>query len=168
MAEVARFQGDVVLVGGLYGMTVLDYPAGSIVDADVAANANLAGTKLQKNLAKHVFQAGSAVDATLIVHAVKGTTGTLKHFSCANVTACTGASTVTVDLQKNGVTCLSAPVELDIDTGDLGTEIGILTVSSLAAGDVLTIVIDATLAYGTDALAAGVYAQVDFVEDYAS
>lgn len=167
MSEALRVSGDLVVAGAILGATQIQQPAGSIVDADVSPSAAIAASKCQRSIAVLIPRSGTAVDETLIGRVIKGTNGTLKHFTCSNVVTCTGGSKVTVDLQKNGVTCLAAPVELNVGTGDLGEEVGILTVTSLVDGDVLTVVIDATLAYGTDALASGVFAQIDLDEAYA-
>lgn len=168
MAEATRINGDLVVLGEILGATGIAYPAGSIVNANISGSAAIAATKLQKAPSVHYQQAGTAVDATVIVHIVKGATATLKHFTCSNVATCSGAATITLDLKKNGVSVLSAVVTLDNATGDLGEATGTLTTTALVDGDVLTVVVDATTVYGTDVAATGVFAQVDLIEDYAS
>lgn len=167
MAVVNTINGDVVIVGGLYGLTDLQYPAASILNGDISAAAAIAASKCQKSLAPALKQAGTATDETRIVRVVKGATGTIKHFTVSNVTACAGASTLTVDLQNNGVSVLAAPVTLNAATGNLGEAVGVISTPALVDGDVLTIVV-VTSQSGTDALATGVFGQVDLDEDYAA
>lgn len=167
MALVATFPGDVVITGDILGATGIAYPDGTIVNADISGSAAIAASKCQKSLSPAARQSGTVADETIILHVVKGATGTVKHFSASAVTVATGVSSFTVDLQKNGVTMLSAPVTVNAGTGDLGEEVGTLTVTTLADGDVLTAVIDAT-ASGTDTPATGAYAQVDLDEAYAA
>ncbi len=168
MGQPVRFGEDGILVlGPILGATQIDIPAGEIVNAAISASAAIAASKCQKGLAAHVSRSGTVVTETLVIHVVKGATGTLTHFTVSNVTAAAGASTATVDLQKNGVTVLSAAVTLNAATGNLGEEVGIISSASVVDGDVLTVVITAVQS-GTDALATGVMAQLDLDEDYAA
>ena len=170
MAEAARVAGDLVVTGAILGATSIAIPDNSIVNADISGEAAIAASKLQANRCKDAQQSGTVADETIVLHVVKGATGTLKHFTISQVTAPTGTSVFTVDLQKDGVTVLSAVVTANAATGAAsagGKETGTLTVTALVAGDVLTAVIDAT-ASGTDTPATGAYCQVEFDESYAA
>jgi len=167
MSEVTRINGDLVVIGAFLGATEIAYPTGSITNAAISASAAIAASKSQRSFPATAQQSGTVADETIIIHIVQGSTGILKSFTCSQVTAPTGVSTFTVDLQKNGVTMLSAPVTVNAATGALGEATGTLTVTALADGDVLTVVIDAT-ASGTDTPATGAFAMAMIDEDYAS
>ena len=167
MTVSAQFQYDIICLGAILGPKQIDYPVGSIIDVDISASAAISASKSEKSLHVAVGQSGTATTETELVRVVKGTTGTLKHFTASNLTASAGASNVTVDLQNNGVSVLNAVITLDAATGDLGEAVGVITSPALADGDVLSVVITAN-AVGTPALATGVLAQVDWDEDYAA
>lgn len=164
MALVATFPGDVAIYGALIGVTEFAYPDGSIVNADISPAAAIEAIKLQRSLRLTISQSGTAATATYTLAVVKGATGTVTHVTCSNLIDCVGLSTVTVDVQKNGVTILTAVITLDVATGDLGEENGVIAVPDLVDGDVLTVIITAN-ANGTDPLATGVLVQVDMDED---
>lgn len=164
MGVVATFVGDVVVTGALVGMTSFAHPAGSIGNVDVSASAAIAASKLQRSLRHSVFQDGTAADKTYIAFFCKSAV-TFKHFTVSNLTPNAGSSTVTVDVQKNGVTILSAVVTLDNGDAAYSELEGTITTTTAADGDYITIVIDAVQS-GTDALATGVFAQLDYDEVY--
>jgi len=152
-------------VGGTLRAQAMDIPAGTIVNADVAENAGIAASKNQQYPAKTYGQAGTAVAATVIMHVVRGATGTIKGFVVSNITANAGASTVTVDLLKNGVSVLNTVVTLNNATGNRGVEEGAIDTTALVADDVLEVVV-ALAQSGTDALAVGVAAELRLDEAY--
>lgn len=155
------------LIGGVIKPYELIIPAATVKNADVKSDAAIAASKLQRSFPITVSQAGTAVSATHLVRFCKGTTGTIKHVTVSNITACAGSSEVTVDVKKNGTTVLSAVVTLDSSTAAYSENEGTITVPALADGDYLTIHITATQS-GTDALATGVLVQIDIDEDYAA
>ena len=168
MPEVAAtYNGHIIVLGGIFGLTEMEYPSESIVNGDISPAAAIAASKCQKSLSLTLKQASTAADETRIVRVVKGATGTLKHFTVSNVTACAGASTLTVDLQNNGVSVLAAAVTLNAATGNLGEAVGTISTPAVVDGDVLTEVVT-TSQSGTDALATGVFGQVDMDEAYAA
>lgn len=167
MAVSATFPDDVIVGGWLVGMAGIGYPLASIENRHVSPAAAVEARKLQRSLAPSTFQTGTAQDETRMLRIVKGLTGTLKHFTVSNVVACGGTSTVTVDLQVNGVSVLAAVVTLNPATGNRGEEVGVIATAAVADGDVLEAVINATQV-GTCALATGVFAQVDMDEAYAA
>lgn len=168
MTVSAQFQYDIICLGAIIGPpTQIDYPPLSIVDADVSNTAAFSASKCEGRMHAQIEQAGTATTETKIIRTVKGATGTLKHFTVTNITASAGASNVTVDLQINGASALSAVVTQDAASGDLGIETGVITTPGVVAGDVVTVVITAN-AVGTPALATGICAQLDWNEDYAA
>lgn len=166
MGEPTRFDEDgIVCLGPILGATQIDYPAASIIDADVSAAAAIAASKCQRDITLVISQTGTVVTVTHLVHFCKGATGTIKRVTVSNVTACAGASTVTVDVEKNGVSILSAAQTLNSGTAAYSENIPTITTSDLADGDYLEVVITANQS-GTDALATGVMCQVELDEDY--
>lgn len=165
MALAGVVYGDLVVTGGLSIGGSVSLPTGTVNNDNVATAAAIAASKCQREAMIPVSRAGTAVTETLIAHVVKGTTATLKYFTASNVTACAGSSTVTVDLQKNGVSVLSAVLTLNAATGTRGEAQATISTPALVDGDVLEVVITATQS-GADALATGVYAQIDLDEAY--
>ncbi len=142
-----------------------DLPDGFLTNAKVLASAGISASKLQQHKTVCYAQAGTVATETVILGIIRGTTGLTLAVEVSNVTANAGASTVTVDVKKNGTTILSSVVTLTSGTGAPGVETGTVTVTALADGDVLTAVITSVQS-GTDALATGVAVQVDWNEDH--
>ena len=166
MGDIHNLENTTLYVGGVFKPYELIVPGGTIVNADVSAAAAIAASKLERAPPIVVSQTGTAVTARHLVRFCKGTTGTIKHVTVSNITACAGSSAVTVDVKKNGTTILSAVVTLNSGTAAYSENEGTITVAALADGDYLEIIITATQS-GTDALATGVMCQVDLNEDYA-
>ena len=165
MSEALRVSGDLVVAGAILGATQIQQPAGSIVDADVSASAAIAASKLQRSLTIHIRQTSTAADETCFAHLVRGATGTLRKFYAGCQEASIGASVVTVDLTKNGSSVLASKITLNVLTG-ITPAPGVITISGVVAGDLLMVVIDGIWS-GSDALAKGIYAQLDMDEAYA-
>lgn len=166
MAEQTRVSGDLVVIGEILGATGIDYPSGSIVNADISGSAAIAASKSQRSISVHIFQSGVCADETIIARIIKGATGILKHFTCACVISSNGDSSVTLDLKKNGVSVLAGMVTLNAGTGT--TEVvAVITTTAVVDGDILTVVINGEWS-GSDALASGVFAQIDLDESYAA
>jgi hypothetical protein len=94
---------------------------------------------------------------------IYGVSGTLLSFKAGSIVANIGAATVTLDLKKNGVTALSAVITLNNANTARVAVSGTLSVTTLAAGDVLEVVATATAGGGT--LATGVFAELRWKED---
>lgn len=127
--------------------------------ADVPANA----LNFQHN--KIYAQNGSAASVTIPIHECRGTAGTIRSFRAGSIAIAVGAATVTVDLKKNGVTVLSAVITLDTGNAARVSEAGTLSTTSLAAGDLLEVVVVATAGGGT--LPTGLWCTLLVDEDYA-
>ena len=128
------------------------------------------GEAVQAEKLEHQHRAGysqesatTAADESRVFHVVKGATGTLQAFSAGCVVANVGDSTITVDLLKNGVTVLTAPISLSVAEAAYEVAAGVLSGTSVVVGDVLEVVIDATV--GTGTLGKGVFASLDLHED---
>ena len=148
-------------MGSFYGSLT----PGTVQDADLAASANLDPTKMRHQYCPVFAQANSAAasDTGRVIHVVKGTTGTVVAFRAGSIVAATGNATVTIDLKKNGTTMLSAVITLDSGNTAYILEEGTLSVTAVVAGDVLTLVIVATV--GTGALPTGLFAEAVVRED---
>ncbi|HYE20964.1 MAG TPA: hypothetical protein VEA69_21135 [Tepidisphaeraceae bacterium] len=157
-----RFDQD-VHVNGTLSAKALDIPASTIVDADVSSSADIGQGKLEHQHSKHYSQANAAAsDETRMIHVVYGASGTLLDFRAGSIAKAVGDSTVTVDLKKNGTTVLSAVITLDSGNTNRVAEAGTLNVTSLTNGDVLEVVIDATI--GTGTLPTGVFCELRLKE----
>ena len=166
MSIVQIIDGDVLVRGTLQTTGQIAVGAGSITNAMVAAGAAISSTKLEHQHRKDYAQPNAAaITETKVVHTVIGTTGTIKAFKAGSIGIAVGNSTVTLDLKKNGTTCLSAVITLDVNNVARIVESGTLTVTTLVVGDVLEIVVVATI--GTGTLPTGVFATVDLFEDAA-
>jgi hypothetical protein len=160
---MSRIQGNFHVAGKLTSES-MSIPSGTVNNSAVASDAALAASKLQQHhcATYHEGSGTNATDKTVILHKVKGANGTLKSFRVDCVSACTGAATVTVDLQKNGVSVLDAVITLNSGTT---AATGTITSDSVVANDKLTAVIDATIS-GTDAAAAGLFVELRVDEAY--
>ena len=88
--------------------------------------------------------------------------GTILNFEAGSIAVAVGDSTVTIDLLKDGVTCLSAVITLDTGNTVYTPEAATITVPAFAQTDVLTVTITATV--GTGTLPTGVYCTCNFTE----
>jgi len=105
-------------------------------------------------------------DATVVLHTVAGAAATMVSFKAGSVTPCTGDSTITVDLKKNGTTMLSAVITLDSTEIAYEAVSGTLSVTAAVADDVLTAVV--AVSEGTGTLGTGVFCTLTLTEDYPS
>jgi hypothetical protein len=159
--------GTVILPSGgnIRNPDDIEYPAGSIVNADISASAAIAATKCEKAPVWVVNQEGVAVDRTFQTF-IKGA-GQLTMFTVWCGTAPTGAKTVTVDLQVGGVSVLDSVVTLDSSSSANTEYTGTISSATLADGSRLSVVIDETSS-GTTQDAEDVGARVDWDEAYAT
>lgn len=155
----SRTDGD-LYVSGILSCNDMAVPAGVVVNASVAAAAAIASTKLQHRHNKTYGQTGANADATIITHVAKGT-GTLKTFVAGSIGLCTASNSTTIDLKKNGTTCLTAVITLDSGNTARVAEAASVSVSAYVAGDVFEIVVDKTSDSGD---ATGLFACAEFDE----
>lgn len=110
---------------------------------------------LQSSSLRHIFKPGTDFGlgiaaapsaAEKIVHVCTGT-GTILGFH-GLVNADGSAASITMDLKKNGVSILSAPIALTNSTGDRVAVDGVLTSPSTVDGDVLSIELATTSTTG--------------------
>jgi len=156
--------------GGRGTFKSLDIPAGAVDNAAVKAAAGIEAEKLEHRHQVTFMPAASntvASAGTYALHAVYGTAGRIVSFAAGLISPCAGDATVTVDLHKNGVTALSST--FDIDSGDAARALVAGTIDpakvTLAAGDVLEVVI--TVSAGTGTLGDGFFCRLVVNEDAA-
>lgn len=154
----SRIDGHLHVAGTLSAAT-LDVPAGTLRDAGVHANADIAAEKLEHQHQPVYAQASgtTAFAETRVVHVVQGDAAELVAFEVGLAgLVISGDSTITVDLKKNGASVLSAAVVLDngdaLRTGVAGT----VTMAAAVAGDVYEVVV--TVSAGTGTLGKGLFA----------
>jgi hypothetical protein len=159
---MATFSED-IFVNGTFTARVLRLVNG-VTDTEVAPAAGIQASKLQHEHRTDYGQPNAAATSEArVVHVVQGATGKVKAFAAGAIVKAVGDSTVTVDLRKNGTTVLSSAVTLNASGANYTPVAGTVSVTTLAAGDVLTVVI--TISAGTGTLPTGVYASLDLVED---
>ncbi len=136
--------------------------AGCVLDTHVGAAAAIAASKLLHRHNKGYGQSGTAVAATVPLHVVQGATGTLVGFKAGCIGLCTGDATITVDLKNNGVSILTAAVELDAADTARVLVAGVFSATAVVAGDFLEAVV--TVNAGTGALGTGLCVQLELDE----
>jgi hypothetical protein len=110
--------GDVNVLGTLSPRT-FTLPINSVTDTSVVAGAALSASKLQHQHQKVAVLCDHATNAAVKrvqIHKVYGTTGTILQFGVVASVAAGAATTITVDLKKNGSSILSATITLDNGT----------------------------------------------------
>lgn len=162
----SRIEGNVHVTGGLSANS-MTIPSGSVDNAKIAAGADISASKLEHQHQITLAQDnGSAATAqTRVVHVVYGTAGTLVAVQAGCETPCVGDSTIDVDVHKNGSSILSAAIELSSSESAYELVDGTIATATLAADDVLEVVISVTA--GTGTLGQGVFANLVVREDAA-
>ena len=103
---------------------------------------------LPSSCVRHIFKpstdfglstGSTPVSADKIVYTASGT-GTIKGFH-GLVNESGSSASITMDLKKNGVSILSAPITITNSTGDRIPVDGVLTSTTLTSDDVLTVVL---------------------------
>ena len=167
---MAEFGSEVVRCDTLNVSQAATIPASTVVDSYIDSGADIAANKQEITLrwiALAQAHGTASTDERRCVHNVLGVTASLISVRAGVLVAAAGNSTVTVDVYKNGSTVLSSVITLNSSTVIRTETSGTLSTSptSLAVGDCLEVVIDATV--GTGTLPQGVYVQLDMTEKYA-
>lgn len=150
-------------MGKITGPITLD--SGQVLDTHIGSSAAIDADKMQhvyKGFTNFGLEYNAAPAAKVFVAGVATQTGTIRGFHCGCYDTGTSSS-ITFDLKKNGTTCLSAVVTVTNAETDRVTYDGTLTVTTLAADDVLTI----HLATSSTTGMTGPYAWVDWEENAA-
>jgi len=152
----SRIEGNVHVTGGLSAGS-MTLPAGSVDNAKVSSGADIDASKLEHQHQITMAQENGAAAAaeTRVVHVVYGTAGSLIAVQAGCETACVGDSTIDVDVHKNGSSILTAAIELSSSEDDYELVDGVIDSATLAADDVIEVVISVTA--GTGTLGEGVF-----------
>lgn len=141
-----------------FSPNTLTLPAGVVADAQVAAGAAIAHTKLEHQRSPVVSWDGTTPTTTRVLFVARSA-GTVLTFRVGHAVACIGAATVTFDLKKNGVTVLTGVVTQSSADAAYTPESGSLSgTPTFVAGDVFTVVTVATAGGGT--IGTGGYAEM--------
>ena len=140
--------------------------AGCVSNVQVAADADIDASKLEHaHRVKLAQESDEAVVAeTRPIHVVKGATATLKSVAAGLVVPCASGETIEIDILKNGVTLMSAAIELDSADDAYDVVAGTIQDEDLVADDVLEIEIT-PLAGSAGADAMGIFCYLDIWED---
>lgn len=158
-----RIEGDLQVTGRIFAGS-LTVPAGSVSNAGVAADAEIAASKMTHYVYPTYAQAnGAATTETRTLH-VAVAAGEVLSVWAGSIAKAIGDSTVTVDIKKNGASILSSVITLDSGNTARVKESGSLSGTvTLAAGDWIEAVITATV--GTGTLPTGVAVGLKIEED---
>lgn len=147
-------------VRGRLTPTQLDIPSGTVDNAAVSASAAIATTKLNhRHQASYAQPNTTATTETRTLHVCRAA-GTIMEFVAGSIAACAGAATITLDLKKNGTSVLTTILTLDNANTARVHEAAVLnsSLTTVAAGDWLEVVITATAGGGT--LGTGLFCSV--------
>lgn len=155
--SLSTIEGDLRVRGTLI---VDDFapPNSSIGNAQIDVADPINSDKLEHQYLPTYSQPNTtATTETRVIHVARAA-GTIEGFRAGSIAACSGAATITFDLKKNGTTVLSSVITLDNANTARVIEAGTLSGSpTVAAGDVLEVVITATASGGT--LGTGAFCQ---------
>lgn len=161
MAENHRF--GTLIVDDLYPKRVT-LPASCVVNATVAAGANIDPDKCvrRQQIVWSQPLATSAADGTHVIY-VPTYDAVIESVKVLAQGANVGNATVDVDIKDDTVSILSAAVQLDSSDSALAIVTGTITSPNVAAGSIVTLVVDATI--GTGTLATGLTVIVTYREN---
>ena len=154
-----------VYVNGSLSCKSFTPPAACIPDAAIPANAGIAASKLQQQPEKsYVGGSSTTVPAAdqKVIHTGYGAVGLVAKFSAGVISALSGNATISVDLWKNGVSILTAPIALAAASGGRALVDAVISTASYVAGDIFEVKV--TVNAGSGALGQGLFARLIFNE----
>lgn len=136
-------------VRGAFSADSISLPNGSITDTTISSFAAISAAKLQHQHQPCGGQPNTAAaDETRALHVAQAV-GTVEGFSAGSIVKAIGDATVTIDLHKNGVSILDSPITLNSSSANRVAQAATIDGGNLVAGDLLEVVIDATIGTGT-------------------
>lgn len=112
MSQPSFHQGDHHFLGAVTFGGTAALPASSITDANVPAGANISALKLQQQRSCVGGRNGTVADEKCLIGKANGA-GQIQSFKvCLEELANAGGATFTVDLKKDGVSVLTAPISI--------------------------------------------------------
>lgn len=158
-----RIEGDLQVTGRVYSGS-LTIPAGSVSNAGVAADADIAASKMTHYHYPLWSQPNTTATAeTRTLHKAVAA-GEVLSVWAGSIAKAVGDSTVTIDFKKNGTTILSSTIVLDNANTNRVAEAGSISgTATYVAGDWFEAVI--TISAGTGTLPTGVAVGMKIEED---
>lgn len=132
-------EGDYRIEGNLSVTGSFGLPASTVTDAKVAPGAEIASEKLEHRI-HALYSDIIGVDVATsgrVLYVCYSSVGVILKAFAGSVVAAGAATTVTVDIKKNGTTILTTPIVLDNTNTARVVEEGTLSVTSLVENDVL-------------------------------
>lgn len=141
MAQPTTFSGTVYFRETATFAAAPVLPPNTITDAHISAGAAISPAKMGHRLEMTISQklGVDAASEAHVAHVVYGTTGTLLAFRAGAVTPAGSATTVAVDLKKNGTSVLSSTITLNNSQAAYELVDGTISSQTVAADDVLTV-----------------------------
>lgn len=159
---MARFEENIHFASATF--TDITLPDASVSNSTIVAGAGIEAEKLEHHHSITGNQPNTAATTeTRVIHNVFGATGDTLAFEAGSIVAATGNATVTLDVLKNGTTILTGVITLDSGNTARVAEAGSISVTALVDGDVLEVVIVATI--GSGALPTGLFYNLRLNED---
>lgn len=159
---MARFEENIHFASATF--TDITLPDASVSNSTIVAGAGIEAEKLEHHHSITGNQPNTAATTeTRVIHNVFGATGDTLAFEAGSIVAATGNATVTLDVLKNGTTILTGVITLDSGNTARVSEAGSISVTALVDGDVLEVVIVATI--GSGALPTGLFYNLRLNED---
>lgn len=151
-------------VDGKFSAKEMILSDGAVDDDAVGGGADIAAAKLEHRFQPVYAQPGGSASAAerKAVHVVHGATATLNGVQAGSRTACTGNATITIDVQKNGVSVLTSTFVLDSANTAYVTEAGTVSGGDLVQDDVIEVVV--TVNAGSGTLGNGVFVALQIDE----
>jgi hypothetical protein len=167
---VDTIQNDLVVLGAFSSKSIT-LPPGAVTDTSVAGGANISAAKLQHQYEiTYAQQAGLPVSTTtavsdqMVIQVIRGATAMPLDFKAGVVVANVGAATITIDLWRNGVTILTAPITLtNAQVAYQLVSAAGFAATNLVMGDVLEVKVVAAAGGGT--LGKGLFAALNLRGD---
>jgi hypothetical protein len=157
----SRIEGNVFVDGSLQAKTLVPSD-GCVTNAKVVTDAQLDAAKLRHRNRGHFTQPNTTATAERKIVYVARHSGNVLSFVAGSIAICAGAATMTVDLQKNGVSVLTAVITLNSSSVNLVAQAATISVAAYVAGDVFEIISTATAGGGT--IGTGLFASAEFDE----
>jgi hypothetical protein len=172
MPAPTSIPGDLQVAGNLFA-AAMTIPPGSVTNSNVAANAQIASSKLvcQRTVSQQLFADATAIVAvSQNITLLAGASGTIRDFNAWITTVATGSDrAVTVDLQKSTgggafSTICSATIGFNNASSALTLVPAVITSTGLVSGDLLKVVV--TVAGSSAAQALGLSVALRYDEAY--
>lgn len=155
MAVGLTVEGDARIRGAVIADQI-NPTTGTVGDNEVKGSDPITGDKLYHRYHMlHTQKHGTATAAERRVVHVAKEAGNIGDVRAGVVVACTGDSTISIAIKKNGTNILNAPIVLDNSNTAFSKEQGTFSVDTYVSGDVLEV--DVTVSAGTGTLGQGLF-----------